>query len=322
MNRSRATVIALTAGVLIGVLVAVQARINGAFAVELGDPVVAAALGFVLGWLALTVVMLSVAQHRNAVRSLPGLVRSRALPWWALIGGLGGATLVATQGLAVPELGVALFIVALVAGQTASSLEVDRLGLGPAGRLHPSRARVVSAVIALVAVVIAVEPWSSAASDLSLFVLFMCLFAGTAVSAQQAFNGRVSQSAGSPIAAAWVNFTVGGTMLWTLALIRGVDISVAPSPVEQPWLWTGGLMGSVFVVVAAAIVRTLGVLLLTLTTIAGQLFGAVIIDVVAPTPGRPITAFSLAGVALTFVAVLVGSGFVGRRTTPVTVPPE
>jgi transporter family-2 protein len=313
VKHSRPFVIALIAGVLIGALVAVQARINGAFAADLGDPVVAAALGFVLGWLVLTIVMLTGRQHREAVRSLPDLVRGRALPWWALIGGLGGATLVATQGLAVPELGVALFTVALVAGQTASSLEVDRLGLGPAGKMHPSRMRIVSAVIALAAVIIAVEPWSSGASDLSLFVLFMCLFAGTAVSAQQAFNGRVSQASGSPIAAAWVNFSVGGIMLWTLSLIRGVDLSLAPSPVEQPWLWTGGLLGSVFVVVAAAIVRTLGVLLLTLTTIAGQLFGAVIIDVVVPTPGRPITGFSLVGVALTFVAVLVGSGLLRRQ---------
>jgi transporter family-2 protein len=229
------------------------------------------------------------------------------LPWWALLGGLGGATLVATQGYAVPELGVALFTVALVAGQTASSLEVDRLGLGPGGHISPSRQRVVASVIALVAVVVAVDPFTHHVTIAPAAVL-MCLVAGTFVSAQQAFNGRVAQRAGSPIAAAWVNFTVGGIMLWTLTLVRHIDLTRVPSPMHQPWLFTGGLLGSLFVVVAASLVRTLGVLLLTLTTIAGQLLGAVVIDVVVPTAGRSLTVVELVGVVLTFVAVLVGSG--------------
>jgi len=299
-------VIGLVIGVAIGAVVAVQARINGELALEVGDAVAAAAIGFVLGWVVLTIVMLTGRQHRDAVRALPGLVRGRRLPWWALLGGLGGATLVATQGYAVPELGVSLFIVALVAGQTASSLEVDRLGLGPSGRISPSRARVVASVIALVAVVVAVDPFTKAI-DIAPAAILLCLFAGTLVSAQQAFNGRVAQQAGSPIAAAWVNFTVGGTMLWTLTLVRGVDLSRTPSPLDQPLLWTGGLLGSLFVVVAASLVRTLGVLLLTLTTIAGQLLGAVVIDVVVPTAGRSLTVVELFGVALTFVAVVVGS---------------
>ena len=307
------TPIGLAIGVVIGAVVAVQARINGEFKLQVGDAVAAAALGFVLGWVVLTVIMLTGVQHRAGVRALPGLVREGRLPWWALLGGLGGATLVATQGYAVPELGVALFTVALVAGQTASSLEVDRLGLGPGGRISPSRRRIIAAVISLVAVVVAVDPFSDSI-DIAPAAVLMCLFAGTLVSAQQAFNGKVAQGARSPIAAAWVNFSVGGTMLWTLTLVRGVDLSMVPSPVDKPLLWTGGLLGSLFVVVAASLVRSLGVLLLTLTTIAGQLLGAVVIDVVAPTAGRELTVLQLVGVVLTFVAVVVGSS---RKREPV-----
>nr|WP_246868878.1 DMT family transporter [Saccharopolyspora sp. ASAGF58] len=38
-----------------------------------------------------------------------------------------------TQGMAATALGVAMFTVAVVAGQISSGLVVDRLGLGPAG---------------------------------------------------------------------------------------------------------------------------------------------------------------------------------------------
>ena len=60
--------------------------------------------------------------------------RSGDLVWWQFLGGLGGALIIAGQSIVVPILGVALFTVAVIAGQTANSLVVDRAGLGPAGR--------------------------------------------------------------------------------------------------------------------------------------------------------------------------------------------
>ncbi|MEI7647085.1 MAG: DMT family transporter, partial [Actinomycetes bacterium] len=165
--------------------------------------------------------------------------------------------------------------------------------------------------ISVVAVVVAVNPFSNAIAFQPVAV-FVCLFAGTLVSAQQAFNGRVAMATGSPIAAAWMNFSVGGIMLWTLTFIRQVDFSGAPSPLEKPYLYVGGLIGATFVAIAARLVRTLGVLLLTLTSIAGQLFGAVIIDIFIPTPGRVFNGWEALGVALTFVAVIVGSGRLDR----------
>ena len=58
-----------------------------------------------------------------------------------------------------PSLGVAVFTVAVVAGQSSNSLIVDRMGLGPAGKQAITRSRVISAVLAVVAVTVAVvEP--------------------------------------------------------------------------------------------------------------------------------------------------------------------
>ena len=306
-RRKPTNTIAIAIGAAIGVLVSIQGRANAALARDVGDAIGGAALGFILGWVIITVLLFTNAQHRAGLRAIPSLLRAGQLRWWLLLGGLGGATLVASQGFAVPVLGVSLFTVALVAGQTTSSLEVDRLGLGPSGRLHPSRSRVVASVISVVAVVVAINPFSNAISFQPVAV-FVCLFAGTLVSAQQAFNGRVAMATGSPIAAAWMNFSVGGVMLWSLTFIRQVDFSGAPSPIEKPYLYVGGLIGAIFVAVAARLVRTLGVLLLTLTSIAGQLLGAVILDIFIPTPGRVFNGWVALGVALTFVAVIVGSG--------------
>lgn len=42
--------------------------------------------------------------------------------------------MVISQGLTLGTIGVAVFTVGLVAGQTMSSLAVDRAGIGPGGR--------------------------------------------------------------------------------------------------------------------------------------------------------------------------------------------
>ena len=60
-------------------------------------------------------------------------VRERRIPWWYLVGGAGGAFLVLTQTLTVALLGVALFTVATVSGQTISGLLIDRRGMGSDG---------------------------------------------------------------------------------------------------------------------------------------------------------------------------------------------
>ena len=67
--------------------------------------------------------------------------RAGALRPWQLLGGVAGASLVASQGITVGTIGVALFVVAVVAGQTSSGLAVDHAGLGPpAGARSPGPA--------------------------------------------------------------------------------------------------------------------------------------------------------------------------------------
>jgi len=57
------------------------------------------------------------------------------------------------------------------------------------------------------------------------------------------------------------------------------------------------------VATVAWVVRSLGVLGVTLALVAGQSAGALALDLVAPAPGEAVTAGTVIGVALTLVAV-------------------
>jgi transporter family-2 protein len=136
---------------------------------------------------------------------------------------------------------------------------------------------------------------------------------GVLVAWQQAVNGRVRQVAGSVLPPTLLNF---GTGTAALLLVLAIDVALrgatGPLPAE-PALYLGGALGVVFIAVAAAVVRYTGVLLLGLATIAGQVTGAVVMDLVWPArAGHPGPA-TLAGAALALVAVAVA---VHRRRPP------
>ncbi len=143
--------VAIVAAFATGVLVALQTRINGDLGQRLGDGFAAAAISFGSGFVVLAVASLFWPRGRRGVHRVLRAIRSGAIPWWYAVGGAAGALFVLSQGLVAALLGVALFTVGIVAGQTVSSLLIDRRGLGamPARRATPQR--VIGALLAIAA---------------------------------------------------------------------------------------------------------------------------------------------------------------------------
>ncbi|MDG4793310.1 DMT family transporter [Micromonospora sp. WMMD1082] len=289
-----------------GVAVAIQSRINGEMGVRLGDGIAAAAVSFGSGLLLLLVLVPATGTGRRGLATLrDALTRGTLRPWQCLGGGC-GAFLVFTQGTTVGTLGVAVFTVAVVAGQSASSLAVDRAGVGPSGRQPVTAARLAGAVLTVAAVLLAVGDRFGQPAALGLAVL--PLLAGIGVAWQQAVNGWVRVVTGSTLTATLVNFAVGTTVLLaafavSLAL-RGLPPGGLPT---EPWLYLGGPIGITFIAVAAAVVRLTGVLLLGLATVAGQVTGAVLLDVLLPSTTSHPGATTVLGAVLTLVAVAVAA---------------
>jgi transporter family-2 protein len=311
--RPSVRVLALPLAVAAGAGLAVQARLNAELAARMGSGIVGPALSLAVGTVILLAMAVALPPMRRGLRRVADEVRSGGLRPWHLIGGVAGAALVITQGLTVGVLGVAVFTVAIVAGQTTSSLAVDRAGLGPGGRRAMTPTRLAGAVLTLVAVLLAVPDGDGATAAIALAVL--PLLAGVAVAFQQAVNAHVNAAAGrsggglvgSAFPATLVNFTAGTT---ALALAAAVEIGVRGLPAAPPadWLlYLGGPLGIVFIVTAAALVGRTGVLLFTLAAIGGQLVGAILLDVLVPaTPAGP-TATTFVAAALALVAVGVAA---------------
>jgi transporter family-2 protein len=302
-SRSSLLLVAVTAA---GGLLGLQGRINGALGGRLHSAIAAATVSFVVGTVLLAVFV--ALRQRSALLAL----RHREVAWWWWLGGLAGAAVVASTAQGVPEIGVALVTVCVVAGTTVGALGVDQLGLGPGGRQHATLMRVLGAVLAVVAVGLGVLGDSHAIVRPALFAaLFL---AGAASAFQQAANGQVRRVAGSTAVASLVSFTGGTLALVVTSLVRG-DLSGVAWPGEW-WLYIGGALGAIYIALAATAVGEVGVLRLSLATVAGQLVAAVVLDVAWPAPGIHLRVQTVVGAVLTLGAVAVTG--IGRRAA--TVP--
>lgn len=277
--------VALTGAVIVGVLTALQARINGQLGLRLGDGFVAAAISFGSGLVLLIVLSAILPAGRRGFGRLRAGIRDRTIPWWMLAGGVAGAFTVATQGLAVAVIGVSLFTVGVVAGQTISGLVLDRAGYGPAGVVAITVPRLIGGLLALIAVGVSLQ--GGVLEQVPWWMLVMPVIAGVGIAWQQATNGRLRQRVGTPLTATLVNF-IGGTTMLVIAAAVHVALVGAPAafPVE-PWLYLGGVIGVTYIFMSAALVVHTGVLLLGLGTVAGQLVTAFALDALWPAAASP-----------------------------------
>ena len=109
--------------ILGGCLVAAQGPIYARMASGLGaHPLVPVFLAFASAALVLGVCLL-IGQIR-----LPEARQVLALPWWLWLGGLFGAYQVMISTLAVPRLGVTLFLMLVILGNMAGAVILDHFG--------------------------------------------------------------------------------------------------------------------------------------------------------------------------------------------------
>ena len=293
------------------VIITAQSSVNSELNTYTENPLITALINFTTGLIVLSVMMIFSRPIRQGFISIPRLVREGRLKRWQLFGGLSGAFFVASQSSLVQVIGVAIFTVAAVAGQTSAALLVDKAGIGPAGKQPVTLMRIGAAILGIVGVLVSVLGQDST-GQFAFGAVLISFAAGALVSTQPALNGQIANHTGQPAAATMVNFIVGFiTLVVVYAVADQVNpqsFNVPPMPWENPVIWLGGPFGVMFVLTASFMAKTLGVFLFTLTSVVGQLSGAILMDVLFPTASTNITWQLLLGISITGAAVVLASG--------------
>ncbi|MEU5580040.1 DMT family transporter [Streptomyces huasconensis] len=302
-----------------GGVLALQAWVNGRLGDALGDGVAAATVSDASSFLLLALFCPFLPGFRQGVDRLRSAVRrgpTDALPLLMprhFFGGVVGGVVVLSQATTTALLGAALYTIALVAGQTLSGLWVDHHGVGPGPAVTATPRRLAGAGMALVAVVL---PLTTALTAGTLWMAALPFVAGLGLSWQMAVNGRLNVVARSPYPSVALNFLLGVAVV---AVALAVDLMVAGLPRHWPHhalLYSGGLLGAVFVLLSVLLVRHIGVLVMGLAMVAGQTLGSLALDL---TTG---SSRSLDGLTLLSALIVVAAAFLATSAAaePVTDP--
>ncbi len=292
---------------LSGVLIALQARANGELSHLLDNGLQAALISFGSGLIIIFTITLFNSKIKEGIKNLRTAVTNNEIARWKLFAGALGGSFIAIQTQIVPLIGVAIFSVASIAGQTAMSLFVDRIGLTGGGKKPISPRRVLAAVLTVLAVLVSV--WDRIdAQNLSVLAVTAGGISGAIVGFQRALNGQINEYSHQSFTTSLLNFVTGTSFLLVLiaiGLILGTN-ELSPLPSGPWWIYTGGILGVTYIAFTSTIVQHLGVLTFTLFSVGGQLVAALVIDLVSPTKGVSVSAYLVTGIVMTYAGVIAG----------------
>jgi len=292
---------------LSGVMSAFQARANGELSYRLDNAPQAALVSFSSGLFFITIYAIFSPKIKEGIRRLRSAVSSGEIPKIRLLAGSLGGAFVALQTSVVPLIGVALYSVASIAGQSAVSLLVDRIGLTGGGVKLISPRRIAAAFITVIAVLVSVLD-KLEADNFQLFALLLALIAGALVGVQRALNGQINEHSQNSYTTSLLNFITGTSFLtlFIIILIALGRVELQPLPIGPWWIYTGGVIGVIYIAATSLIVQHLGVLTFTLFSVGGQLIASLLLDIYSPTQGVSVSWYLVSGIAMTYIGVLVG----------------
>lgn len=101
------------------------------------------------------------------------------------------------------------------------------------------------------------------------------ILCGMSLAVQAAMLGRLGTALGSPIKASVVSFILGFVLLCAVVVFRdhGLDLGKAIRGHNPPWMWIGGLLGAVVVLMTSWLSPQLGTGLTVLVVLIGQVTG-------------------------------------------------
>ncbi|MDO1604566.1 DMT family transporter [Lactobacillus sp. YT155] len=290
------------ATILAGMLSPMQSAVNGQVGKVMNDGNASAVVSFGSGLVVMAIIILARKSTRKQFASIPKKISSHSIPWWNWLAGSCGAMIVFSEGATASILGVATFQTTLISGMVISGLICDRLGIGVEEKQPFNFARIMGALLAIVATILVVMPNWHAPKVVALAVL--PFIGGLLAGWQPAGNSAVAHETGSMLVSITWNFIIGFSLLGGVLLVRVLMGQISISLPTTWWMYLGGPLGLLSIALMALLVRGLGLLLLGLASTAGQLIGSVLIDWLIPDLGNKVYLLTIVGA----VVALLGAG--------------
>ena len=132
--------------------------------------------------------------------------------------------------------------------------------------------------------------------------------AGATLAVQVGLNATMRGHAGSPMAAALVNFAVGTVFLFVAVLFGRNSLAAIAGAGSAPWwAWGAGILGGLYIAASAAFGPLIGGATFLALIVAGQMVAALALDHygLLGFPVRPLDAWRAGGAVLVIAGMLL-----------------
>ncbi|MBX3070538.1 MAG: DMT family transporter [Thermomicrobiales bacterium] len=141
------------------------------------------------------------------------------------------------------------------------------------------------------------------------FLVGVAILLGSFMAIQPAINGQLRWRVGGAAQAALISTAVStlGLAVFLLVTMKPVTISASQLRSEPWWIWTGGLLGAVYVAMSVVLVQRLGSAVAFSIVLFGQMVCALLFDHFGwlGVPQHEISPTRLLGVAMVVAGVVV-----------------
>ncbi len=297
-------------GILSGIIVLTQSPVNARLRGYVGSPALASFVSFLTGTVFLTAACILSGEGLSLAADGGGHV-----PWWAYTGGFFGTGVVFSFIVLFPRLGAVNTVVIPLAGMVVAGALIDHFGLfGNDVYIMPPEG-ILGFLLLMAGMAVTVSRPSDGTGGgteglgkpLAWYAIGVSV--GALMASQTAINGTLGTYLDSALQSALASFAVGTTILFAVCLWKRnlSDITLAHRGRAPWWVYTGGILGALYVFINAYLVPEMGTGMTAVLTVAGQMVGSVVVDNfgLLGTEKRKVGTRRLAGLALILAGVAV-----------------
>lgn len=252
---------------LSGVIIAVMVALNGGLTARYGVYGAAVIIHIVGSLFALLLVMV----RRRSI-SVP-----RGIPWWLFLGGVIGVLTTAFNNFAYGKISLTSIVALGLLGQTAASLFIDSFGLFGMRRYPFQNSTLIGLFFSAAGIYVMLDHSAQSA----LYAVALSFSGGVTVVLSRTVNARLSQHIGA-LSGSLINHLVGLPVTVAVFFLFGRrDPVFSHIPVSSnAWIYLGGVLGVMTVLLFNIIVPRTPAFRLTLLSFLGQISTGIALDLI------------------------------------------
>lgn len=254
-------------GLLTGIIIAVMVAVNGGLTRWYGV-YTAAVIIHVVGIL-FAFALLCVTKKKFRV--------PKGLPLWLYTGGLIGVFTTVFNNFSFGKISLTGIVALGLLGQAVTSMLIDGLGLFGMKKYAFCKSSLIGLAFAAAGILVMLDHSAGSA----FYAVFLSFGAGVTIVLSRTVNAGLSEHTGQ-LQGSLINHMAGlpAALLFLAVLGRGEMLFVSPSFPNQYWIYLGGTMGVVTVLLCNITVPRIPAVQLTMLTFVGQVFTGIAIDMI------------------------------------------